>query len=283
MKVTFIADMFASEYRGGAELTTDAFITHGLNKSHDINGLHSSRATIEEIKKLEDGHFIVGNFSKLPHKVMLYMCKNTDYSIIEYDYKLCQYRSLKKHKINTGKECDCLEGMGGKLIQAFYSYAKKIWFMSEGQKNIFLSKINTLKEEKCTVLSSAFSEGDLRFMQSLKNNEKNNKYLILGGDNWIKNSKGCIEYARKNNLNFETVQGLPYHELLIKLSTSKGLIFMPLDYDTCPRLVIEAKLLGCDLVLNEHVQHKDEEWFKTQESCYEYLKTRPEYLWSFYE
>ena len=67
------------------------------------------------------------------------------------------------------------------------------------------------------------------------------------------------------------------------MSTSKGLIFKPLGGDTCPRIVIEAKLLGCDLILNENVQHKDEEWFLTPESCLEYLKSRKDVFWSFYE
>ena len=67
------------------------------------------------------------------------------------------------------------------------------------------------------------------------------------------------------------------------MSCSNGIIFRPLDYDTCPRIVIEAKLLGCDLILNDYVQHKDEDWFLTQESCYKYLKNRPEEFWSYYE
>ena len=64
-------------------------------------------------------------------------------------------------------------------------------------------------------------------MESIKDNEKNNKYLILGSSSWIKGTKECITYAEENNLEYEVIQGLPYHELLIKMSTSKGLIFRP--------------------------------------------------------
>ena len=42
------------------------------------------------------------------------------------------------------------------------------------------------------------------------------------------------------------------------------MVYLPRGGDTCPRLVIEAHLLGCDLVLNENVQHKDEIWFNTE-------------------
>ena len=54
---------------------------------------------------------------------------------------------------------------------------------------------------------------------------------------------------------------LTYSDLLRKLSEFKGLAAQPLGNDTCPRLVIEAKLLGLELKLNNNVQHKDEHWF----------------------
>ena len=67
-------------------------------------------------------------------------------------------------------------------------------------------------------------------------------------------------------MEYELVWGIPYQECLEKLASNKGLVFLPKGGDTCPRLVIEAKLLGCELVLNENVQHKDEIWFDTEDT-----------------
>ena len=39
-------------------------------------------------------------------------------------------------------------------------------------------------------------------------------------------------------------------------------------------------MLGCDLILNEHVQHKDEPWFKTKENTLHYLRKRTEIFWT---
>jgi len=45
-------------------------------------------------------------------------------------------------------------------------------------------------------------------------------------------------------------------------------------------MVIEAKLLGCELDLNELVQHTEEDWFnKSYEEIVNYLKGRPAYFW----
>ena len=68
------------------------------------------------------------------------------------------------------------------------------------------------------------------------------------------------------------------------MSCSKGLIFRPLGGDTCPRIVIEAKLLGCDLMLNDNVQHRDEECFDTDYDInLNYLKNRVNMFWRSHE
>jgi hypothetical protein len=280
-KYAFISDMFIENYRGGAELTTAALM-HTAIPDSQIAKAHSGILTVEMLKQNTDVHYIVCNFAGLDDKVKLYMCKNSDYSIVEYDYKFCEYRSMEKHFVATGSECDCVQKVTGKINSAFYGYAKKVWFMSHAQRAIFLGQIPVLKEENTEVLSSIFAAGDIQFMNSIKDNEKNDKYLILGSSSWIKGTEDCVEYAKENNINYEIVSNLPYHELLIKMSTSRGLIFRPLGSDTCPRIVIEAKLLGCDVLLNEYVQHKDEEWFQSQDKAFDYLRNRADVFWRYY-
>ena len=281
-RIIFVSDMFADQYSGGAELTTAALMSAAPTNKYSVGRVNSKDVTKEILEKHRDALWIVCNFAGLDETSKVYMCRNIQYSIVEYDYKLCKYRSLQKHKNATGSECDCLEDISGKINTAFYGYAQKIWFMSEGQKQVFLSKIAVLKEEKCEVLSSIFAEGDLRFAESLRHNEKDDTYLILKSGSWIKGTQECVQYAKDNDLKFELIENLPYHELLIKMSCSRGLIFRPLGDDTCPRIVIEARLLGCDLIINEHVQHKDEAWFATPELASEYLSTRTDVFWSHY-
>ena len=283
-QIIFVSDMFVDTYRGGAELTTDALM-RGFSQSEDakIGRINSHALTLEHIEKASNTHWVVCNFSAVDDEVKIKMCKQSEYSIIEYDYKFCRFRSVEKHKAITGEDCDCLSHFEGKVNRAFYGYAKKIWFMSEKQKSIFMDYMPNLKEKENEVLSSVFYPGDLRFMFSLKDNKKTEPYIILKSESWIKGTKSCIQYADDNNLEYELVENLPYHELLIKMSTSKGLIFRPLGGDTCPRIVIEAKMLGCDLILNEHVQHKDETWFDSQDSCYGHMDDRTDIFWSYYE
>lgn len=280
-KIVVIADMFSADYGGGAELTTDAIISYAPS-TIQVERQHCKLLTTEYVEKNKSAHWIVCNFASLEDHMKIFFCKNLNYSLIEYDYKLCIHRSLEKHIAVTGEECDCPTTIPGKLNKAFYAYAQNIWFMSEKQRDIFLDKLDVLKPEKTRVLSSVFNRGNLRFMQSIKDNVKDEKYLILGSQSWIKGTEECVLYAQDNNLEYEVISGLPYHEMLIKLSTSKGLIFRPLGDDTCPRIVMEAKLLGCDLKLNDHVQHKDEKWFDSADKIPAYIESQMTSFWSVY-
>lgn len=285
-RILFVADYYLVDGIGGAELTTQALIDYlpDLCAKNEVTSCYSWRLTKSVIDELKDDtHFIVCNFDKLNDKIKLYMCKNVSYSIVEYDYKICKYRSFELHQLIEGKPCDCETKVKGKINSAFFGYAEKVWFMSEKQKNMICEKISVLDKDKCEVLSSVFNEGDLRFIDSLKNNKKNDTYLILNSPSPVKATEQCVKYAVDNNLKYELVSQIPYHELLIKLSTSKGIVFLPRSSDTCPRIIIESKLLNCDVILNENVQHKDEKWFQNSESCMAYLKTRNDKFWKYYE
>lgn len=279
-KFIFLADLFAEQYTGGAELTSKAIINYNEENVKKINCTDLNKNFMETNK---DSHWIIGNFSSLSLENKLFICKNLSYSIIEYDYKFCDYRSIEAHRTRENKECDCVEKEKNKINLALYGLAKKVWFMSEIQRNVFLKNVKSLKKQNTEVLNSVFSDGDLRFIDSIKNNEKNDKFLIVKSNSWVKGFDETLEYAKSNKIKYEIVSNLPYHELLIKLSTSKGLIFLPKGADTCPRLVMEAQMLGCELILNDLVQHKDEDWANNSESCRKHMENRAKTFWSFYE
>ena len=282
-KTIVVADLFSDRFKGGAELTTDAIISYA-SPDTEVERQICGQLTPSYLKENQDAKWIIGNFFSLSNELKVLFCKTLDYDVVEYDYKFCRYRSPEKHFASENRECNCLSTTPGKVNTAFYAYAKRVWFMSQGQQEIFLSSIPHLKEENTKVLSSVFEAGDLRFIESIKDNPKNDKYIILESRSWIKGTPDCVAFAQSNNLPYEMVSGLPYHELLIKLSTSKGLIFLPKGMDTCPRIVIEAKLLGCDLVMNDYVQHKDEEWFTgSSEKAVSYLTNQMTDFWTRYE
>ena len=273
--IFFVADFFAEQYPGGAELTTEALYQSSL---FPANKVLAGSLSVGLMKENKDSFWIFGNFSNLSEDCLLYAIKNLNYSVLEYDYKYCLYRSPGKHAIAEGS-CGCHNSRRGKIVSMFLSSSVMTWWMSRQQKEHYQNLYPFLKDSNNRVLSSVFSHETLDYIESLDTTNKNNKWIIINSQSWIKGAQDAVRYAEKNDLEYELLWGLEHRDFLKKLAESKGLIFLPKAGDTCPRMVVEAKLLNCELVLNENVQHKGETWFSVKDMAMGYLRKITSIFW----
>ena len=279
--VIFVADLFVDEYSGGAELSTDALIS---DSPMSVYKLKSSDVCLETLEAGHKKFWVFTNFSGMDLDYVPTIIANLNYGIVEYDYKFCKYRSIEKHEAATSSKCDCDEGNHGKLISAMFLGAKHIWWMAEDQKDRYISRFPFLENVRTTVLSSIFDDESLATIKHLNENRDNPKkgWLVLGSNSWIKGASAAEEWCKENNKEYEIIWNLPYFDALQKLSTAEGFVYLPEGGDTCPRMVIEAKLLGCKLQLNDHVQHAKEIWFDTddEEDTWAYLYMARSRFWN---
>ena len=281
-QVIVVADYFVEDVTGGAELTTEALIRKSPLK---IQKVKSHLLSYQLLEQGQDCHWIFCNYAGMDPSLIPTIVTNMNYSIVEYDYKFCEYRSIEKHLAETGQICNCENQGIGKMVSAFMYGAKSLWYMSEKQQAIYEERFPFLSEVNSTVLSSTFSDEAFAAMTTLREKfkgSKNNKWIVLGSDSWIKGTEDAIKWCEENKKDFEIVSDLGHAEFLEKLAESEGLVFLPRGGDTCPRIVIEAKILGCKLHLNENVQHKDEEWFSTDDmlTTESYLYAARDVFWN---
>jgi len=280
--VVFVADLFEDEHLGGAELSTEALYS---TSPYSVFKLKSSEVNQEAISKGTGKVWVFFNYRGMDHQLIPLIVQNLNYYIVEYDYKFCAYRSMDLHKRETGKECNCHDENIGKLISSFYYGSNHIYWMSNQQKKIYDDRFPFLAEKDNTVLSSIFKDSDLSLIENLRKtrnlNGVNDKYAIVDGKSWIKGIETTRAYLDDLGEKYDVLGGLSYTDLLRTLSEYKGLAFMPVGGDTCPRLVIEAKMLGLNLILNENVQHANEAWFNQDYDQIEiYLLSCHERFWS---
>ena len=264
-QVVFVSDLFAKDYQGGAELTTQALID---SSPFEVYCVRSNDVTMDLLESGHTKYWIFGNYSRMNLELIPTIISNLDYSVLEYDFKYCRYRSPEKHAIDTGKECDCHDDIHGKLISSFYHGAKSLWWMSEKQMEVYLKHFPFLAEKDNTVLSSVFDDAFFLAIKILRERYKDHKrkgWVVLGSTSWIKGADLAEQWCKENNKDYEILWGIPYDNLLEKLAMAEGFVYLPKGNDTCPRMVIEAKLLGCKLHINDYVQHKDEIWFDTDD------------------
>ena len=131
----FVSDFFSHQVNGGAELTADAILNESLLPIVQINSQHLTPTLLDRYK---NEIWIFGNYTGIADNILLEVIKKIkDYSVIEFDYKYCKYRSSHKH-IATEGACGCENTNHGKLVSIFYAKAKNLFWMSEGQKQEYI-------------------------------------------------------------------------------------------------------------------------------------------------
>ena len=134
-----------------------------------------------------------------------------------------------------GEACDYKNSDSGKKIKEFIDNAKSVFLMSEKQREIYLNSID-VDPDKLKVLSSMFGKEFFQIIDHLKNETKgsrNNSWIVLGSNSWVKGAQESEEWCKENNLDYEVLWGLDPAEFLKKLSVAKGVCFKPAGLDTC--------------------------------------------------
>lgn len=296
-QIVFVTDFTSEEVQGGAELTLDAIIAESPYQK--IRVIKSDKISPELISK-PNIHWIFGNYTRINKNVFEYILQNAqklDYSIIEFDYKFCIARNDLVHNFeiyrnnNSFGFCNCHTQSIGKATEHFLKFAKKVHFMSQEQMNLIIKKLPELRNHvsKFRVQWSTWSKEHLNFIDSLyKEKEVKElnqiKWAVQQNDHWLKGKENALTTAKKHNLNLSVLPSKKYEDFLKELSDYDGLIFLPNAWDTCPRIVVEAKLLGLKTLLNNKVQIANDPIFmQSRESLKNYLENNSKEFWKQYQ
>ncbi len=278
----FVSDMFAAQYAGGAELSLQTIMENSPSKH--VGAVNSELLNKDIVDQHKNLKWVFGNVANLKSEIIEYVISSgIEYSFIEFDYKFCKHRNPVLYDMVEGEPCNYAETDKGKLMTKFANSAASMFFMSENQMKIHQQSLPELRKDNAHVLSSLFTQGFFDYVDQVKEkykNKKKTKWLVMGSNSWVKGVQESKDWCEEQGLEYEVIQGLSPEEFIDKLAQAKGLCFKPSGLDTCPRLVIEAKLLGCELSLNENVQHSGEKWFSGDEQTMKsYLLNRPSFFW----
>jgi len=279
VEYVFVSDMFANEFQGGAELSLQTLINSCPGSSVAVKADAVNEHYLDTWK---ESKWIFTNMTTMnPEVTTMLKEKGIVYSFVEYDYKMCKHRNPALYEFVEGESCDYAETGLATIIKDFMMNAQSVFFMAKKQRDIYLEHFQELKEKDTHILSSLFEDQHLDYIQRLGNKHYDReKWLVLDSKSWVKGVAASEKWCKDNKLEYNLVGGLSYDAFLKQLRKSKGVCFKPDGLDTCPRFIIEAKLLGCELELNDKVQHAGEEWFNlSAEDMIKYLKSRKDYFW----
>tara|TARA_R110000824_G_scaffold69822_2_gene179690 strand:- start:8134 stop:9036 length:903 start_codon:yes stop_codon:yes gene_type:complete len=276
---------------GGTALTLNAIVEPFKER---VEFVKTTDLTPQHLQFKNPKIWILGNITGLNQDsftALGQIMQSRPFVKIDFDYGYCKYRAEVTHKHVTGSICDCTfsdDKQSTPLRTLYYLTREKalhIFYMSEEQRNFHLAKVIGIENsQKTSVLSSCFSSADIDLMENLRSNPKNGKYAIIDGQGgWHSQAKGvdeALSLASASGLEYELLKTDTHDEMLNLLSSFNGLIFLPLIHDTCPRVTIEAKLMGLQVITNSRSQHVYEDWWlnKSPEESQAYLEKRPRWF-----
>lgn len=262
--IIIVNDFFSDELVGGAELTTDAIVDELRCQGAKPCCIRSRELTPQLIISAREKLWVLCNFASANLAALQALVRYARYVIIEYDFKFCSSRSPDKHVFEQRSPCQCGASQHGKFISQLYTNAQLLVWMSEKQRAVTLAACPDMRPRNELVSSSIFSDSTLSTLLDLAHQRTtqphSDTWLILKSDSWIKGTQQSLAAAIAAGKAYELVGQVQYAEMLQRLMRSAGIVYMPPGGDTCPRYVIEAQLLGIDILCNENVMHLGEQW-----------------------
>lgn len=250
-EIIYVSDFFDTDIQGGAELNDAELLKLFLENDYSVTKIRSNEVTVDFLKENSDIFFIISNFINLNIECKNYL-KDLSYIIYEHDHKYLKqrnplfYKDLKapKHEI---------------INYFFYKNAQKIICQSSYHEKILKDNLNL--KNIVNVSGNLWSTKTLEKIRKLSKNKKQEKCSILDSNIIHKNTSGAVSYCLNKNLDYQLIKG-PYIEFLTSMSKNSKFVFFPKSPETLSRVVVEARMLGCSVMVNQMIGASCEEWFK---------------------
>jgi hypothetical protein len=255
MKIAFLSDFFIEDFVGGAEASDDALLESFKDRNIEVQKIKCINVNNNNINNLINHFLIISNFATLSEDVVNFITKKCKYIIYEHDYKFLSLRDPAKYENSNPRSTDVIN-------YSFYNNAKCVFLQTTKHSEIYSSTTGLSNFE--TVNGSLWTKKSFEVLEKYCNQDKKEKSAIVGYQQLNKGRVRTVEYCINNGIEYEIVETNQDFETFIKsLSCYKKLIFMPICYESCSRITLEARMLNMSVMLNNNVPVKHEDYFKT--------------------
>lgn len=252
-KVILISDFFIDDFVGGAALN-DEEIYKLLSERFDIQKIKSRYLYEGFIQENLDSFFIISNFFGIKLELRDLIQSKCKYILYCHDYKFVQHTNpaLYPDQIVPSRDLINVE---------FHKDSHKIICQTQFQKNIYDKNLKC-PDKTVNFSGNLWSEEYLDLFGSLLATKKNSKYAIVDSKYPQKGVEEAKEYCEKNNLEYDIIGNSDHRTFLETLSLYSTLVFFPSTPETCCRIILEAKMVGLEVITNELIGASYEEWYK---------------------
>jgi len=251
MRFIIISDYFLDEVVGGAEINDHELQNILKQNNSEVFKIKSQDVTVHMLEENRDSFFIVSNFINLAENVKAAMVA-LKYIIYEHDHKYLRHRNPSAYNNFTAPAHHIIN-------DDFYRQARAVLCQSQFHLDIIAKNLNI--SNLISLGGNLWSLEALEKIQKINTKPKKDSCSIMNSTTSHKNTRGAIEYCIANNLKYELISGMPYHNFLEEMGKNKRLVFFPQTPETLSRIVVEARMMGMSVITNKLVGAVYEDWF----------------------
>lgn len=284
MKILFIADKFDDEKRdevsrfpGGAELT-DAAIIEACPfeiKKIKFNDLKRSEYLLYDIA-------VIGNNKTATSNQLKYISGEKNYILFEHDMRICRYdgdflRARKEPVHFYIKRCICPH----LFLKKLYKNAMGAVFLTRRQYEIY-KRNPFFRAEKIEFLGcSAFNRSFFDRVESYRTSGGSKSgTAVFYSPHAVKGYKESKSYCIERGIIPVKISDNTPDEVLEIFEQSEQFVYLPPGMEWAGRMPVEARFMGCQVILNDNVGVAGEKWWgMNDEEAYKFVKDTPDRFW----
>jgi len=245
---------------GGAEQHDGALIYY-LKELHDIDVevFKCSEVGVKTIRP--EAKYIISNFTGLSPAVKEQLQIYGNYIIYEHDHQWCVQR-------NPAMFPGLIVPMQAQLNIPFYAHAAAVICMTRKHQEVLTNNISV--QNIANIGGTFYYQEELDFISELLSRKEKgelelkpeNIAAIYGHPHPLKGLHNSVRACQDSKTPFDVLLSKPTKkEFLEELATYSKIVFLPLQPETCARIVVESLMLGLKVDTIGLVGATGEPWF----------------------
>jgi hypothetical protein len=283
-RVLFAADKFRTSHRsakehypGGAELTDSVAIS---TCPWPLTFKTFRELSVSELSSFDV--IIVGNSQTASTQLLNSLAETRRHVLFEHDLRICRWRgnflAARDPLHRWQQRCWCRHESQRKL----FDHARGVIFLTSLQASYY----NANPYFACgptAILGHSLFDRALLERAPVENGSRAGT-CILSSPNVIKGTRAALEYCRARHGEPVGIRGLTPDDVLRVFSRSERFVYLPLGPEWAGRMVVEARLLGCEVVSNGLVGVTREAfWSAGRDQALATLLAGPQRFWQLVE
>jgi hypothetical protein len=286
--ILLVADRAATEARsgfehqvGGAELTDLAAVEACprpivFRRWRDIEAREIGRAEL----------IVVSNAASAPRALIDAVTRTRRHVLFEHDLRPCRWRGdfcvAGEPLHRFAHRCRC----AGLRWHALFESALGVIYLTERQRAAYYDNPHFLPPAREAVLGgSLFSAEVIELCRALARRGAMRSHTAYAwSDNAIKGHRVARDHCRRAEWALREIRRRPYPEVLAAMSASERFVYLPVGLEPAGRMPVEARLCGCEVVVNAQVGVAGEPlWAMDGDRALAWLADGPARFWRLVE